>query len=140
MEEQIRTKTKSKDEHFKEMVDRCIARWEIGKNMTVGELRSKALKESANSEPSKHSWAVQYFCNFWADHQYELRVGKPCSKGLIASEYVTSGPGMLYFSKWIDVYLTAAAFYAQQGDSATAAKISLLVEILIATKLRQFIT
>ena len=50
MEEQITAKTKSEDEQFKEMTDRCIERWDIGKNKKVAEMRSKALEEIANSE------------------------------------------------------------------------------------------
>ena len=50
MEEQITTKTKSQDEQFNEMMDRCIARWDIGKNMKIAEMRREALEEIADSE------------------------------------------------------------------------------------------
>ena len=49
-EEQITTKTKSEDERFKEMIDRCIARWDIGKNLKSVEMRSEALEEINDSE------------------------------------------------------------------------------------------
>ena len=50
MEEKLKAMTKTEDEDFKEMLDRCVARWEIGKNMNVAELGSQALQEIANSE------------------------------------------------------------------------------------------
>ena len=50
MEEQITTKTKSEDEQFKKMMDRCIARWDIGKRITVAELGSKTLEATVNSK------------------------------------------------------------------------------------------
>ena len=50
MEKQITTKPKSENEQFREMLDRCVARWDNGKNMKVAKLRSKALEEIGNSK------------------------------------------------------------------------------------------
>ena len=50
MEEQIKANTKSEDEQFEEMMDRCIVRWDNGKSKKVAEFRSKALEAFANSE------------------------------------------------------------------------------------------
>ena len=50
MEKQITTKPKYEVEQFKGMMDRCIARWDIGKKMTAGRLRSEALEEIGNSK------------------------------------------------------------------------------------------
>ena len=40
---------KPKSEQFSEMMDRCIARWDNGKNMKVAKLKSEALEEIGNS-------------------------------------------------------------------------------------------
>ena len=50
IEKQITTKPKSVNEQFREMMDRCIARWDNGKNMKVEKLRSEALEEIGNSK------------------------------------------------------------------------------------------
>ena len=50
MEEQITTKTKSEDEQFKKMMDRCIARWDNSKKMKIAEQRNEALEEIDFSE------------------------------------------------------------------------------------------
>ena len=44
MEKQITTKPKSENEQFREMMDRCIARWDNGKNMKIAKLKSEALE------------------------------------------------------------------------------------------------
>ena len=43
-------KAKTGDEQFKEKMDRCSARWEIGKNIKVEELRSEAREKIPNSK------------------------------------------------------------------------------------------
>ena len=43
-------KPKTGDEQFKELMDRCIARWDVGKNRRVAELGSEDLEETANSK------------------------------------------------------------------------------------------
>ena len=48
--EELTAKTKSENEQFREMMDRCIARWDNGKNIKVAERRSEALEETANSK------------------------------------------------------------------------------------------
>ena len=50
MDEQITTKTKSEDEQFKRMMDRCIARWDNSKKMKIAEQRNEALEEIDFSE------------------------------------------------------------------------------------------
>ena len=50
MEKQITTKPKSVDKQCKEMMDRCIGPWDIGKKKTFGELRNEALEKIAFSE------------------------------------------------------------------------------------------
>ena len=50
MEKQITTKPKSENEQFREMMDRCIARWDIGKNITVAELGTETLEATVNSK------------------------------------------------------------------------------------------
>ena len=55
MDKQITTKPKSEGEQFKKMMDRCIARWDIGKKMTVRELKSEAHEEVANSRLEDHA-------------------------------------------------------------------------------------
>ena len=41
---------KPKSEQFSEMMDRCIARWDNGKNMKVAKLKSEAFEEIVNSK------------------------------------------------------------------------------------------
>ena len=159
-EEQITTKTKSEDERFKEMMDRCIARWDIGKNMKIVEMRSEALEEINDSEVEDDANLSEddfsdddsffdsddenkfecmdddvVFQNICERHinskslelttKNGLTVGKQCSKGLIASEYITSGPCMPYFDKWIDVGETAMPHFnfAQKGSPDTATEV-----------------
>ena len=50
MKEQITTKTKSEDEQFTKMIDRCIARWDNSKEMKIAEQRNEALEEIYFSE------------------------------------------------------------------------------------------
>ena len=172
-EEQITTKTKSEDERVKEMMDRCIARWDIGKNMKIVEMRSEALEEINDSEVEDDANLSEddfsdddsffdsddenkfecmdddvVFENIFERHinskslelttKNGLKVGKQCSKGLIASEYVTSGPCMPYFGKWIDVGETAMPHFsvAQKGELATAAE-NIFSGNLIANSSRQ---
>ena len=45
MEERITTKTKSEDEQFKKLMDRCIARWDNSKKVKIAEQRNEALEE-----------------------------------------------------------------------------------------------
>ena len=172
-EEQITTKTKSEDERFKEMLDRCIARWDIEKNMKIVEMRSEALEEINDSEVEDDANLSEddfsdddsffdsddenkfecmdddvVFQNICERHinsislelttKNGLTVGKQCSKGLIASEYITSGPCMPYFGKWIDVGETAMPHFsvAQKGELATAAE-NIFSGILIANISRQ---
>ena len=42
MEKQITTKPKSEIEQFREMMDRCIARWDNGKNMKVAKIEKRS--------------------------------------------------------------------------------------------------
>ena len=56
--------------------------------------------------------------SFELTNKNDLTIGKPCYKGSIACECVTSGPGMPYFGKWIDV---GEAAIAQKSDLSTAA-------------------
>ena len=172
-EEQITTKTKSEDERFKEMMDRCIARWDIGKNMKIVEMRSEALEEINDSEVEDDGNLSEddfsdddsffdsddenkfecmdddvVFQNICERHinskslelttKNGLTVGKQCSKGLIASEYITSGPCMPYFGKWIDVGETAMPHFsvAQKGELATVAE-NIFSGNLIANSSRQ---
>ena len=172
-EEQITTKTKSEDERFKEMMDRCIARWDIGKNMKIVEMGSEALEEINDSEVEDDANLSEddfsdddsffdsddenkfecmdddvVFQNIFERHinskslelttKNGLKVGKQCSKGLIASEYVTSGPCMPYFGKWIDVGETAMPRFsvAQKSELAIAAE-NIVSGILIANNSRQ---
>ena len=66
-----------------------------------------------------------------------IRVGKPCSNGLITCEYFTSGPCMPHFGKLIDVGETAMPKFsvAQKGDLNTAAE-DIFSGNLIANRLR----
>ena len=142
MEKQITTKPKSEIELFKKMMDRCIARWDIGKNIKIAEMRSETLEEINDSEVEDDAnlneddlsdddsffdsddenkfecmdddVAFENICerhinseSFELTTKNGLRVGKQCPKGLIASEYITSGPFIPYFGKWIDVGETA---------------------------------
>ena len=175
-EERITTKTKSEDEQFKEMMDRCIARWDIGKNMKNVEMRSKAPEEINDSEVeddanlSEDDFSdddsffdsddenkfecmdddvfLQNICerhdsseSFELTTKNGLTVGKQCSKGLLASEYITSGPCMPYFGKWIDVGETAMPHFnfAQKGSPDTATEV-IFRENLIDKSSRQGIT
>ena len=127
IEEQITTKTKSEEEQFKEMMVRCLARWDVGKNRKVAEQRSEALEETANSKLEGDANIgeddlsdVYSFFDSDDENKFEcmdndvflqnicerhinsesidlttkngLTVGKQCSKGLRASDYITSGP------------------------------------------------
>ena len=159
-EEQMTTKTKSEDEQFKKMMDRCIARWDIGKNMKIAEMRSETIEEINDSEVEDDAnlneddlsdddsffdsddenkfecmdddVAFQNICerhmnseSFQLTTKNGLTVGKQCSKGLIASEYITSGRCMPYFGKWIDVGETAMSLFsfAQNGSPDTATEV-----------------
>ena len=53
-----------------------------------------------------------------------IRVGKPCSNGLITCEYFTSGRCMPHFGKFIDFWETAMPKFivAQKGNLSTAAE------------------
>ena len=50
MEEQITAMIKTEAEELKEMMDRCIARCDIGKIIKVEEPRCKAFEEIVNSK------------------------------------------------------------------------------------------
>ena len=63
MEKQITAKTKSENEQFTEMMDRCIARWDNGKSIKVAELRSQSLQEIVSSESEDD--AVFCYDGFW---------------------------------------------------------------------------
>ena len=67
-----------------------------------------------------------------------LTNGKQCSKGLIASEYITSRPCMPYFGKWIDVGETAMPHFnfAHEANPATATE-EIFCENLIDKSSRQ---
>ena len=50
MKMQITAMNKTEADEFSEMMNRCIARWDKGKNLENAELRSEAFMEIANSE------------------------------------------------------------------------------------------
>ena len=134
--------TKTEAEEFKEMMDRCIERWDIVTIIKVDRQRCKALEEFVNSKlkddatlsDDDFSYDASFFSSedenkfdcmnddVFLPNIRDLTVEKPCSTGLVTCECVTTGPCMPYLGKWIDVGETAMSHFsvAQNSDLATA--------------------